>query len=81
MRWELEEIKSSKYFLVLGPHEVSHLAKELLYWQLLAAKEGKVIFLLFYSHWQVCYASVNSTTPIVKLSWSPKQNTEVEAEP
>lgn len=81
MRWELEEIKSSKYFSFLGPHEVSHLAKELLYWQLLAAKEGKVIFLLCYSHWQVCHASVNSTTPTVKFSGSPKQNIELEAEP
>lgn len=44
MKWELEEIKSSKYFSFLVPHEVSQLAKELLYWQLLAAKEGKVIF-------------------------------------
>lgn len=76
MRWELEEIKSSKYLLFLGPPRPRscYIGS---YWQL---KEGGH-FLLCYSHWQVCRASVNSTSPTAKLNGSPKQNTKVEAEP
>lgn len=65
-----------------------HLAKELLYWPLTAAKEVKVLFSLWYSHWwQGCHVLVNNNTSTlmqvtpVKVSGSPKQNSQVEGGP
>lgn len=71
----------------MGTHEASDLAKELLYWPLMAAKDGNVILSLWYSHWwQICHAFINNNIPTimqatpVKLSESLKQSSKVEVD-